>query len=241
MLKVLETAAFSSEEKNILKVAYSEERIGKMTDSVKFHNGAQALLVRITLITGWELPKDEMLLVFLDEFKKWLVEILPDVNFSEISAAIRKYGTTIKDWGKKLNLNLIYQAVVPYLNERYDASELLRQKMQANTPQLPIPKLSEDEILLSTIDYWMDSKFKRIDFLNPTCYDILVKRGEINLDEDQKEKIRNKAIVYVKGNSADQKKDLENKIFMSIISKKIALSEYLTISGEDLRGKIKNK
>ena len=80
---------------------------------------AQALLLKIHVITGWRIPENETLLTVLqDQFYKKLIEDYANVNVQEIEYAFRRFGTAIKDWGKDVNLNLIDTVMVQYLAER---------------------------------------------------------------------------------------------------------------------------
>jgi hypothetical protein len=87
----------------------------------------KALLLKIHVITGWVVPEKEMLTILLDQFQKKLVENYPDLNPEEIEFAFRSKGTTIEDWGKAMNLNLLDKVLVPYLDNRYKISETERQ------------------------------------------------------------------------------------------------------------------
>ena len=60
---------------------------------------AAALLLRISIITGWVI--DQLLMpVLVDQFEKKLIESYPDMNPDEIEFAFRRDGTVVKDWGK---------------------------------------------------------------------------------------------------------------------------------------------
>lgn len=84
----------------------------------------KGLLAKIHVITGWTIPNSEELLnILTDQFQKTLVEKYPMLNPDEIEYAFRQHGTSIEDWGKALNLNLIDSVLSPYAHRRFDISE----------------------------------------------------------------------------------------------------------------------
>lgn len=82
-----------------------------------------ALILKVHIITGWMIPTGEKLNILTDQFQKKLIEDYGNLNTEEIEYAFRKSGTTIKDWGKEMNLNLLDQVLIPYLEKRIEASE----------------------------------------------------------------------------------------------------------------------
>lgn len=44
------------------------------------------------------------------------------LNVEEIEYAFRSSGTVVKDWGKSMNLALIDEVLIPYLNQRFELS-----------------------------------------------------------------------------------------------------------------------
>jgi hypothetical protein len=80
----------------------------------------KALLLKIHVITGWTIPSSpELLNVLIDQYVKYLVEKYNQLNVDEIEYAFRQYGTTIEDWGKAINLNLIDKVLIPYSHNRF--------------------------------------------------------------------------------------------------------------------------
>lgn len=84
----------------------------------------KALLSKIHVITGWTIPNSpELLNILVDQFVKTLVEKYPSLNTDEMEYAFRQHGTSIEDWGKAMNLNLIDSVLTPYINHRFRISE----------------------------------------------------------------------------------------------------------------------
>lgn len=102
----------------------------------------KALLLKIHVITGWVIPSTDLLNILVDQFGKKLQEDYSDLNTDEIEYAFRKSGTTIQDWGKGMNLNLLDQVLIPYMDKRLQASAA-EEKIKAK-PEQKI--FSEDEI-----------------------------------------------------------------------------------------------
>lgn len=84
----------------------------------------KVLLTKIHVITGWTIPNSpELMNVLVDQFVKTLAEKYPGLNMDEIEYAFRQHGTTIEDWGKAMNLNLIDSVLIPYVGYRFRLSE----------------------------------------------------------------------------------------------------------------------
>lgn len=88
----------------------------------------QSLLLKIHVITGWVIPESNLLVILVDQFQKKLLETYPNMNIEEIEFAFRNWGTSVKDWGKAMNLALIDSVLVPYLDERKRLSHELEER-----------------------------------------------------------------------------------------------------------------
>lgn len=106
-----------SEDVAILEKKYSDTPISKMTDPEILTKAAECIL-RIHVITGWNLPDDKAYIqVLTEEFVLKLKEDFYMLNFSEITFAIRR-ASGKKDWGKNMNLELISTVLGEYCHER---------------------------------------------------------------------------------------------------------------------------
>ncbi len=215
----------------ILEVKYGAERIADI-DLLQLDNRVKVAMLRIHVITGWTIPIHEMMDVFIDEFRTLLLQEYSDLNFEEILFAFRKYKHIVEDWGKEMNLKIIGTILDAYGEDRYDAGLLEeRLKMELDKPLLEFkPKeYTEDEIVGIALDYWQNSKSPMLEFINPNCYEILIKQGKITLDEPNKERIRKHAALMMEGyftNVIEFRKMKEDKNYVSMLCKKIAVSEY---------------
>lgn len=97
--------------------------MGNLTEVELLMKG-KALLIKIHVITGWTIPNSpELMNILVDQFVKTLAEKYPGLNMDEIEYAFRQHGTTIEDWGKAMNLNLIDSVLIPYVNYRFNISQ----------------------------------------------------------------------------------------------------------------------
>lgn len=117
------------EEQQVLAVKYASMQVGKMTDK-ELSVSVRGLLITIHIITGWNFPDEpEFQEVLRKQFMKKLAEAYANLNCDEIEYAFRNY--PVKDWGKKINLNLIDEVLQPYIETRLEISNLEERQGQA--------------------------------------------------------------------------------------------------------------
>lgn len=120
--RYLEAQLLTHDEQKIIVLKYKSKQIWQMSDA-EIGDWSRALLLKIHVITGWVIPSDDALLVIMvDQFQKHLTEQFSELNPDEIEFAFRSTGTTIEDYGKSMNLNLIDKVLLPYLHKRYEVS-----------------------------------------------------------------------------------------------------------------------
>lgn len=135
--------SLSTEDLKVLEYKYAEKNISQLSD-IEIINKAKECLLRIHVITGWNLPDDSAYMnVLIDEFVKKLKEDFYMLNFSEISFAFRK-STGKQDWGKNTNLELISTVLAAYSHDRAKVS-----LEEENLNDKPEQKIYTDEELLS--------------------------------------------------------------------------------------------
>jgi hypothetical protein len=150
------SASLASEEKQLLAVKYQEPAISRIsTDDLIKHT--KGLLFKIHVITGWNLPDDDYYMnVLKDQLFKKLSEDYTDCSVAEIEFAFRNYGTTVKDWGKNMNLQLFDTVMSAYKTARACISGYEERIVNA----LPESKPSEEQVLnmrRSLIEDWYQS------------------------------------------------------------------------------------
>jgi hypothetical protein len=117
------------EEAKILELKYQSPVFGKMKPDELTYNAVH-LLLKIHVITGWEVPQNEMMEILVDQFKKKITESYPMINCDEIEYAFRNKPTEIKEWGKAMNISLIDEVIQPYMATRFELSKFEEQKKQ---------------------------------------------------------------------------------------------------------------
>lgn len=109
------------QDKRMMALKYAAPRICDMDMNLQ-SMWAKSLLLKIHVITGWVIPDTDLLTILIDQFEKKLIENYGMLNVEEIEYAFRSSGTVVKDWGKSMNLALIDEVLIPYLNHRFELS-----------------------------------------------------------------------------------------------------------------------
>lgn len=158
---------------------------------------ASVLLVKINAITGWIIP-DESLEILVDQFRKKLTESYANCNPDEVEYAFRNYGTGVKDWGKQMNLSLIDEVMVPYLERRFELSRVEEQKTK------PIPQIeNKEDMSMEAMADWFNDVSKKIkdgklllEFVPPMLYIWMDENGNINKTNAEKHAYLERAVQY---------------------------------------------
>ena len=179
------------EEIQIYDVKYKSKPFVKMTSS-ELDLSINALLLKIHAITGWAIPSNEIMIIFIDQFKKKVIEDYPLVNTDEVEFAFRKFGLEVKDWGKSMNLSLIDEVLRPYLEMRFEVSKY--EEIQ-KLVELPAPVTTNLE-KIQECDEWEQKKEIRMQYIPLYLYDYLTECGRLNLTKDEKLSYMDKAKKY---------------------------------------------
>mgnify|MGYP003421232987 FL=1 len=83
---------------------------------------AYELLLKIHAVRGWTVPVSELMDILVKQFSLKMTEKYANVNSEEMMYAFRNTELEIKDWGKALNLSLIDEVMLPYLEQRFELS-----------------------------------------------------------------------------------------------------------------------
>jgi hypothetical protein len=158
----------------------------------------KALLIRISVITGWVNPEGQLLNVLVDQFNKKLAESYQNVNPDEVEYAFRNYGTTVKDWGKTVNLSLIDEVMIAFLTARREVSAKEEQKTLPEPPAEPIEDLS-DQAMTDWMAYVQD-RVKAckctVEFVPLALYEWKDSKGEITHTPEEKKMYIERAVSY---------------------------------------------
>jgi len=144
---------------------------------------AKKILLTIHVITGWTIPATELMNVLINQFEKKMLESYPNVNQEEIEYAFRNSGTTVKDWGKAMNLALIDEVLIPYLDERKRLSHELEERKEPPPEQ----KIYTQDQLDNFKRMWAEEFYQRIrrgvvEDIPAHTREILVKDGLIKYE-----------------------------------------------------------
>jgi len=147
----------SEPELEIIRIKYSGLQFGKMQQQ-NLWAFAKATVLKIHVITGWSIPKDDLMKILLDQFIKKIKESYPDTNPEEWEYAFRNYGTTVKDWGKSMNLALIDEVMLPYMADRKHLSHEVEERKVEPPPM----NILDDEELDNLHRMWTEEFYQQI-------------------------------------------------------------------------------
>jgi len=186
------------EEKQMFALKYKSTPFGILSEQQRMVY-SDSLLVKINMITGWVIPGGDLTDVLVDQFNKKFFESYPTVNPDEVEYAFRSAGTTVKDWGREMNLSLIDQVMIPYMEKRFELSKIEDQektKLMLNSPSTETT--DEDMIYLweSTAQLVMKGAYP-VDLIpsKPSLYDWAEKNGNIEISVDDKKKFFERACL----------------------------------------------
>lgn len=164
-----------------------------------------AMLLKISVITGWVLPTETLQNLLVDQFKKKMLESYSECNAEEVEYAFRNFGYQVKDWGKQMNLNLIDEVMRPYLQKRREQSFA-----EERVAQLPAPKAKSESLSDFAMLRWLAREIqfvktgKPLEFIPEELYDYLDKRGAINVTNEEKYEYLQKAVARFGGELAKE-------------------------------------
>lgn len=154
---------------------------------------SKSAILKIHVITGWVVPANELVNVLIDQFQKKMIESYPTINPDELEYAFRTYGTTVKDWGKQMNLSLVDEVLIPYMSARATVSQI---EEQAKPLLIEAPKEEMSDI---TMRDWMEDVKKRkmaVAFMPVMIYEWLEKKGELVKTVAEKHEYLQNAVEY---------------------------------------------
>lgn len=225
------------EENKVIEMKYAATPFCKMTSEER-EISAHSIILKIHVITGWTIPASDRLLdVIVNQFEKKLNEKYRNVNAEEIEYAFRNRGLEIKDWGKELNLTMIDEVMLPYLNHRFELSRAEESLLSKHTLMLE----EKRELTTDEWDEWiLDMRKYEFKLLPCSAYDYLVKQDKIILSVTQKHEYMNRAIAHLLASFEPGTKEMLDYLHMKkegvfnaqitgsliTISKRFALQDY---------------
>jgi hypothetical protein len=177
------------EESKVIEMKYAGKAFGKMTETERRLSSYQ-ILIKIHAIRGWTIPASELMDILVSEFQKKLSESYANVNEEEMMYAFRNFEPDLKDWGKALNLSLIDEVMLPYLENRMELSKL-EESLKTKTPMIEEKKgLTHEE----WEEWLVDIKDYKLEMIPVSAYDYLLRIGKINPTTKDKKEFMNKAM-----------------------------------------------
>lgn len=196
-------------ENKILQLKYASKRFGVMSGEERDLH-ANRILMKISVITGWVWPtKPEMIDMLIEELAKKMEpgECYEALNEEEVSYAFRNRGIDVKDWGKVLNLSLIDEILLPYLDNRVDLS--MQEEKISNQIKLPKDVCKIDGVLHEKVaepmsdeeweDWLLDIANYSVNKIPCDSYEYLVRTGKIVLTGKQKHEYMERSIAHLVG------------------------------------------
>lgn len=156
-------------------------------------NWATGLLVKIHVITGWVIPDGDLMDVLVDQFEKKLNESYPSANPDEVEYAFRSYGTVIKDWGKQMNLALIDEVMIPYMEKRFEVSKVEEQN-KTKSMQNSETEITDQDLWEATEIYVNRGNYS-VHMIPPGLYEWADKNGNISATREDKLKFIERATL----------------------------------------------
>lgn len=111
---------------------------------IEKRTGIEALVVKISVITGWIIPASPYKEVFLNAFEQQIEKEYPHLNLQEMELAFMKYGTRLPDYGKEMNLSLFTAVLDSYRADRKEAER--NANLEAEN-RLKIDPMTDDQMI----------------------------------------------------------------------------------------------
>lgn len=132
----------SASEQKVVELKYSAKPFFSMDDD-EADAFAIATMFKISVITGWQMPDNELHeSELINQLKKIFDEKYSRVNIQEVEYAFRNH--LQPDWGKFFNLGLLADVLDPYLAKRAEISAL-EERIKSKPKELPAPEITETD------------------------------------------------------------------------------------------------
>lgn len=188
------------QEKTQLELKYAAKRFGLMSLE-ELDLAANKLLIKIAIITGWTPPSSVLQEEMIAQLRKKMAESYQNLNMEEAEYAFRNKGLNVKDWGKVINLAMIDDVLMPFLDNRFDISaqeEKIRGQVllkQEDQKLLDTPAMSEEEWQ----EWLLDIAKYPLNKIPTSSYDYLGRTGQIVLTNDEKHDYMERSIAHLSG------------------------------------------
>jgi hypothetical protein len=220
------------EEKEMVNLKYKARRFGEMNEEQR-EATTHLLLLKLHVITGWEVPLKEFMNILADQLQKKMGESYANVNAEEVEYAFRN-NTQVQDWGKAMNLSLIDDVMIPYLEKRKELSAIEEQKAPAGLIEGPKEDLSD-----KAMGEWLEDIKSKIlkdeityEFIPLMLYDWLESKGKLNISKEEKREYLARAIVSRQARLKEEA--LTNPESAKKLSQYVVSDDSTTIKGDEV-------
>lgn len=158
---------------------------------------AHRIILKISVIVGWTIPlSDEMVDMLTDQFRKKLSEGYSNLNEAEVEYAFRNKGIETRDWGKSLNLSLIDEVMIPYLENRFEISKT--EESLTKPKMIEEKKETTDKEMFEWIEDWKQKEVIDLELIPLQFYDFLESKKIIAVPNKIKHEFIAKAASQIK-------------------------------------------
>lgn len=180
----------------MIELKYAAKQFGKMTEE-ELELSAYELLLKIHTVRGWTVPVSDLMDILVKQFSLKMTEKYANVNAEEMMYAFRNTELETKDWGKALNLSLIDEVMLPYLEQRFDLSRV--EENLLNKPPMienvqPMTKEEKAEWIME----WKQNPNINFELIPLIFYDFMDEDDLLRLTKEQKWGYVEKATTNVK-------------------------------------------
>lgn len=185
------------QENKVIELKYAAKQFGKMNEE-ELELSAYELLLKIHAVRGWTVPVSELMDILVKQFSLKMTEKYANVNSEEMMYAFRNTELEIKDWGKALNLSLIDEVMLPYLEQRFELSRTEENLLNKPIMIEDIKPLSKEEKA-----EWMMEWKEKVDTINFELiplpfYDFMEQDNLLRLSSKEKWAYTEKATTQIK-------------------------------------------
>lgn len=118
-----------------------------------------------------------------------------------------------------------YRKWASYMNSQVQTKQIIAEYEQSNAAKIEYPP---KDIVTSNFEAWKQMATKKVEYINPDCYDILLEYGYFNYDVEQRKEIYNEAktIIFGYDMPANEKSaKMKDETYLTMLCKKVALGK----------------
>lgn len=141
------------------------------------------ILLTIHTLTGWIVPLPEFMDILVKQFSLKLQENYANLNEQEVEYAFRNKSMEVKDWGKAMNLGLIDEIIIPYIENRMELSKI---EEQEKNKQKRIEAPTETIDVVDMIEDWRNDPKLNMLLIPLFFYDFLIESEQIKITDSEK-------------------------------------------------------